>query len=236
MTTDSAGRPLISCIVPVLNGVRFLGSALDSIFAQSHRPLELIVVDGGSTDGTLDLLAAYPGPLQVLIHAEPGAAAGRNIGLAAAQGQFVAFLDADDLWQPDKLARQLARFAARPELQLSVTMLQNFWIAELAAEAERYREAPFMRPLPGYSTVTLLARREAFERVGPFNPDFRYADGAEWFLRAASLGRACELLPEILVRRRIHDANISRRNTALLQSEFLKIARALVQSQRRADS
>lgn len=112
---------LISCIVPVFNGERYVSETLDSILAQTYRPLELIVADDGSTDGTAAVVARYGEPVRYLWQSNQGPAAARNLGVSAAQGEFVAFLDADDLWHPEKLTRQMARFHARPELSLSVT-------------------------------------------------------------------------------------------------------------------
>src|SRR5262249_2428536 len=107
---------LISCIVPVFNGERYLREALDSILAQTYQPLELIVLDDGSTDGTAALVAGYGERIRYLWQANAGEAGARNRGLSIAQGEFVAFLDADDLWHPEKLRRQLARLHDRPEL------------------------------------------------------------------------------------------------------------------------
>lgn len=134
-----AEQPLISCIVPVFNGERYLWEALESIFAQTYRPIEVLVVDDGSTDGTGAVAASYGSRLRYLWQPNAGPAAARNRGLEAARGEFVAFLDADDLWHPEKLARQMARFAARPGLDGSVAHVQMQWEAEVACEGERCR-------------------------------------------------------------------------------------------------
>ncbi|MGB7951879.1 MAG: glycosyltransferase family A protein, partial [Candidatus Binatia bacterium] len=90
--------PLISCIVPVFNSEKYLGEALDSIFAQSYRPLEVIIVDDGSTDGTSAVAAGYQDRVRLLKQSNQGPGATRNYGVRASQGGFVAFLDPDDLW------------------------------------------------------------------------------------------------------------------------------------------
>jgi len=110
---------LISCIVPVFNGERYLGETLNSILAQTHQPLEIIIADDGSTDGTNAIVARYGHHVRYLFQPNAGVAA-CNLGLSAAHGDFVAFLSADDLWHPEKLALQNARFQARPELDISV--------------------------------------------------------------------------------------------------------------------
>jgi glycosyltransferase involved in cell wall biosynthesis len=111
----------VSCIVPVFNGERFVAEALESILAQTYRPIDVIVADDGSTDGTAAILSGYGGRIRVVTQPTAGPAATRNLGLEAARGEFVAFLDADDVWHPEKLAKQVRRFAARPGLQACVT-------------------------------------------------------------------------------------------------------------------
>ena len=203
--------PLISCIMPVFNGERYLGEALDSFLGQTYRPLEVIVVDDGSTDGTAGVVARYGERIAYLFQPNAGPAAARNLGLGAARGEFVAFLDADDLWHPEKLARQMARFRARPELDMSVTGVQNFWAPEVIEDDQRYRDPRNRPPWPGYVCPTLLARREAFEVVGPFNSSLRLSSDDEWFIRAAEHGQVRELLPQVLVRRRYHRSNLTLR-------------------------
>jgi glycosyltransferase involved in cell wall biosynthesis len=226
------GQPLISGIVPAFNGERYLRETLDSMLAQTHRPLEIIVVDDGSTDGTPDVAASYGDKVRYLRQDNAGPATARNRGLNAARGEFVAFLDADDLWHPEKSARQMAHFAARPELGLCITHVQNFWIPELAAEAERYRDHPLSRPVPGYLTQTLLARRSVFETVGQFDPGLHHAEKTDWFLRALGQGAVLELLPDVLVYRRLHETNVSRSLGAASRDEYLRLLKASLDRRR----
>ena len=120
---------LISCIVPAYNGERYLGQTIDSILGQTYRPIEVIVVDDGSTDRTADVAAGYGAPVRLISQPNAGPAAARNTGIEAARGVFLAFLDSDDLWHEEKLERQMQRFAARPELDYCVTHIRNFWVA-----------------------------------------------------------------------------------------------------------
>jgi glycosyltransferase involved in cell wall biosynthesis len=226
--------PLISCIVPVFNGERFLRESLDSILAQSCRPLEIIVADDGSTDSTAGAVAIYGEQVSYLRQANQGPAAARNFGLGAAQGEFVAFLDQDDLWHPEKLTRQLARFEARPELDVSVTHVRLFWDDDLQHEEEKFRGHRITRDLPGYITGTLLARRALFNRVGPFDTRLRYGDAMGWFLRAGEHGAIIELLPDVLLYHRMHRTNLSRREAANSRGEFLHILKASLDRKRQA--
>ncbi len=233
---------LVSCVVPVFNGERYLREALDSILAQTYRPLEVVVADDGSTDSTVEIVAGYADAVRYVRQDNAGAPAARNLGLDNGRGDFIAFLDADDVWHPEKLARQMARFDARPDLDLCVTHLQAFWIAELKEEAARFRDHPLSGPLPGYSTVTLLARRALFERVGRFNVALSVGDPMEWFLRAAHEGAVMELLPETLVYRRMHQRNLSwdvdetRRMTTAMQASVLRVVKESLDRRRREGS
>jgi glycosyltransferase involved in cell wall biosynthesis len=154
---------------------------------------------------------------------QPRTRSGANLGLRAARGEFIAFLDADDLWHPEKLERQMARFRARTELDYCVTHAQNFWVPELQAEAEKFRHHRISRPLPGYVTQTLCARRGVFTEVGLFDTDLAYGDSADWFLRAAERGAVMELLPDVLMYRRLHPNNRSRILGSCSRQEFLRI-------------
>jgi glycosyltransferase involved in cell wall biosynthesis len=226
-TVPAAPRPepLVSCVVPVFNGERYLREALDSILAQSYPSIDVVVVDDGSTDGTAGVLADYRARIRTLSQANAGPATARNRGLAAAAGDLIAFLDADDLWHPDKLARQVRRFEARPELDACVTLVQNFWMPEVSAEQDRFRSEPRGRPVPGYVTQTLLARRGVFDAVGAFDARLRHGDGTEWFLRAREAGAVVELLEEVLVYRRLHAGNRSRRHAGRSREEYLRLVK-----------
>ena len=205
--------PLISCVVPVFNGERYLGETLDSILAQTYQPLEIIVADDGSTDGTASVVGRYGEQVRYLRQANAGEAAARNLGLSGASGEFVAFLDADDLWQPEKLERQMSRFQNPPQIDLCFTRYNNFWVPELAEEEQRYKGQTLAQPQSAWSISTLLARRSAFERFGKFSNDGSWPPESEnliWFLHAAERGAVIEVMPDIMMLRRLHAANQSR--------------------------
>ncbi len=227
-------QPLISCIVPVFNGERYLREALDSVLAQTHRPLEIIVADDGSTDGSANVVAAFRDGVRYLRQSNQGPSSARNLGIRAALGDFIAFLDADDLWHPQKLQRQMDRFKTRPELDYCVTHVQNFWIPELRHEAAKYHNHRITRPIPGYVTGTLLGRRAVFDTVGLFNPDLPHGDSTDWFLRAAECGTMMELLPEVLMYRRLHPTNRSRIRAATSRDEYLHLVKLSLDRRRRS--
>ena len=202
--------PLVSVIMPAFNQSRYIRAALESVFAQTYRPVEVIVVDDGSTDDTPAILAAHADRVVGVRQANAGPAAARNSALAHARGDFIAFLDADDLWHERKIERQMARFGAWPQLEISVCMVENFWDGDPAVEAERFRERGYEKVMAGIVVQALLARRAVFDRVGSFDTRFRFCEDTDWYLRAAESKAVVEFLPETLGYRRVHDANMTR--------------------------
>lgn len=225
--------PLVSCIVPCFDGERYLAEAIESILAQTHRPIDPIVVDDGSTDGSPAVVRRFAGVVRSVRQPNSGPGAACNRGLDLARGELIAFLEQDDLWEPDKLARQVAALAADPEAGFCVAHARNFWAPERAAEAARHAGRPAMRPVPGYVIQTLLARREAFAEVGRFDETLPYTFAMDWFLRAEDLGVRGILLDDVLTHRRLHDANTSRRNRAASHDEFLHLVKATLDRRRR---
>jgi glycosyltransferase involved in cell wall biosynthesis len=227
---------LISCIVPVYNGEEYLAEAIDSILKQSYRPFEIIIVDDGSTDATATVAERYNKQIRYLTQRNAGPAAARNRGIDAATGEFVAFLDADDLWHPGKLERQIACFQESDALDYCISYVQNFWIPELIAEENNFRDHRMSKPLPGYVTGTLLARRDFFNAVGQFNSAMEHADDTEWFLRANEHGAGVKLLPDVLLYRRLHYTNLSRVKASNSRDEYLRVVKAALDRRRRFDN
>jgi glycosyltransferase involved in cell wall biosynthesis len=208
----------VSCIVPVFNGERFLRDALESVLAQTRPPDEIIVVDDGSSDGSAAIARSFGDAVIYMHQNNAGASAARNAGIRRARGSLVALQDADDLWLPEKLERQLACLSRRPELGFCVVHSQNFWMPELEAEARAFADQPFAGPLPAFTFQSLLARRGLFETVGPINESLRTGGDVDWFLRAREAGVSHELLPEVLLRRRLHSNNLTRVDLASRES------------------
>jgi len=207
MATD----PKISCIVPVYNGAAYIKDALDSIAAQTLGVVETIVVDDGSTDETATVVSEASGPITYVYQDNAGPAAARNTGIELAQAEFVAFLDADDMWHPEKLARQAARFHARPELEYCLTYKRNFWQPSLKNEEARLRREGHIvtKDAPGYVMQTMLARKATFDTVGLMDASLRIGEDTDWIARAESMGVVRELLTDVLVFRRLHEHNLS---------------------------
>jgi glycosyltransferase involved in cell wall biosynthesis len=226
---------LVSCIVPVYDGERYLREALDSIASQTYRLIEIIVVDDGSNDGSARIAGEFPTPIRFLQQSNAGPAAARNSGIRVARGEFVAFLDADDLWYPDKLSKQVTLLRERDDLGFCVTLIQNFWMPEVHMEKERLEGSRLAEPLPGYNAPTLLVRAKSLQRVGEFSEAMAHTSEPDWFLRAREVGVAGELLNEVLVERRLHLFNRSRLRKSSSSQEYLRYLKARLDLQRRID-
>jgi len=220
--------PRISCIVPVYNGEKYLVEALESIFRQTLAAFEVIVVDDGSTDSTPSVASRDP-RVKYLRQANAGPSAARNHGIRESRGELLAFLDADDLWHPEKLERQAASFAARPELDISLTHARNFWAPEVRDEEERFGGAR-VGVLPAQS---MMARRRVFDRVGLFDVSMVHREVPGWLVHAKHQGVVIETLAEVLCDRRIHESNRSRGATEA--PGMLALAQAML-AMRRARS
>jgi glycosyltransferase involved in cell wall biosynthesis len=222
----------VACIIPVFCGERYLAETIASLRAQTHPDLEIIVADDGSTDATRELALRAGSSVRYAWQPNAGPAAARNLGLRLCAADWVAFLDADDLWHPERLERQLSRFAARPELALSFTYIQNFIDADGVLLATPDLEARLLGPVPGLGMSTLLARRAVFDQIGSFDPTIQHGSGLEWVLRAREHGLAEELWPEVLVYRRLHPENRSRRRAQASRDEHLRVLKAALDRRR----
>jgi glycosyltransferase involved in cell wall biosynthesis len=223
---------LVSCIVPTYNCERFVGEAIESILRQTYAPLEIICVDDGSTDGTRAVVHKFGDRIRYLYQQNAGPATARNTGAKSARGEFIAFLDSDDIWVPDKLKIQVAHLRNNPDHGFCVAHVQNFWEPELAEEQAKFQGHPRSKPTPGYVTQALLVRTGAFERIGLFNTEMKHTDAAEWFMRAKACGVVGDLLDDVLVTRRLHKDNRSRKHAGRSQDEFLDMAMAALKKKR----
>lgn len=226
---------LVSCIVPVYNGERYVAEALDSILSQSYAPVEVIVVDDGSEDGTAGVLSGYGRRIRCVRQENAGPAAARNRGLAESAGDLVAFLDADDLWHREKLARQVDHLGRSPECDLCTTHWRYIWAEELSEEAEQFWGHPLEGPLAGYMLQTLLTRRTVFEEIGPFDPSLRYGEDHEWFTRASDAGKTLCTLPDVLACRRVHPDSMLHRDPDAFRASFFGFVKRHLDRQRSAN-
>lgn len=208
MPTDATPLPLVSVIIPVYNGERFLAEAIESVLAQTYQNYEVIVVDDGSTDNSPEIARSYPS-VRFIKQEHAGTAAARNRGVMLAAGEYLAFLDADDLWMPNKLRLQMEEFDADPSLAIVTGLVEQFLMPGLEG-----RFSIPASPQEGYSAVALVIKRAVLERTGGFIEATASAETIAWFVRLAELNLPVRVLPHVVARRRIHGDN-----TTLLKRE-----------------
>ena len=194
----------VSVVVPAFNARRTLPATVASIESQTVRPLEIIVVDDGSTDDTAEVARSLDADgLRVTTQANAGHAAARNTGIAAAQGHHVAFLDADDLWLPQKLERQLAEMRRDPSiraLQHGAARIDDelslLWVEPCRRSQDQLDDTLHFRNMPALMS-TLLAERELLEDVGGFDPSLVILQDWDLALRLARRGQF-HSLPDVM--------------------------------------
>jgi glycosyltransferase involved in cell wall biosynthesis len=195
---------LISAIVPVYNGDRYLAAAIASILAQNYAPLEILVIDDGSTDDTAKIANQFQQHIRYIYQPNCGAPSARNVGLNMANGEVIAFLDADDIWSKHKLALQIDILTKNPSVEVVLGYHQK--TRSIAAEIQDEQNLP---PELVLSVGTSLFRRSAFDRVGLFNEELRQTDDWDWFMRARELAIVMMTCPETVLFYRRHDRNIT---------------------------
>ena len=231
MTTE----PLVTVIVPVFNGARFLPAAIASIAKQARGRVRAILIDDGSTDDSPAVIAAHAAAhewIETIRHpANLGVAAARNAGISRVATPYIAFLDQDDTWAENKLDRQFAVLAAEPELDFVIAR-QSFHLEAGIARPSWAKDRFFQGPQPGYVFGTMLGHRHCFERAGLLRENLLYGnDDVDWFGRVRLSGLRYRMLDEVLLARTLHDANHSRL-TAMGNPELLRVMRDAIRQRR----
>jgi glycosyltransferase involved in cell wall biosynthesis len=203
-------KPLVSVVIPVHNCQAFVAEAVRSALDQDHAPLEVIVVDDGSTDDSVAMLKPFGDAIRLVQVRNGGPARARNKGFELARGEFVAFLDADDVWRPGKLTAQVQHLLDCPDVGICYT---DWWVWQPGADGRFERPAhaslPVGRPGPSaersgwiYSrllldcellTTTVMLRAELARRVGLFDPELAIGEDYDFWLRMSRAARITRL-------------------------------------------
>jgi glycosyltransferase involved in cell wall biosynthesis len=220
---------LVSVIIPVYNSERYVAEAIESVLSQTHRSIEVIVVDDGSTDDSAQIVKRY-GSVQYYFQPHGGIGSALNRGIQEARGSFFAFLDTDDLWKNNKLIRQMSFLNQNPEPDIVFGHVEHFFSSEIDDNLRRKLRCPDGL-MPGYCRGTMLIKRDTFLNIGPFATDWKLGDFADWYLRATEKGLTSLMLPDVLLRRRIHNFNQGIRNRNY-QLDYVRILKAALDRQR----
>jgi glycosyltransferase involved in cell wall biosynthesis len=222
MTVQRAG---ISAILPVFNGGRYLEEALRSALDQSLPPSEVIVVDDGSTDGSAEIAESFGDPVRCIRQGNIGVAGARNRGLAVATGEFIAFLDHDDLWPRTKLEVQVAALRANPDVGIVSGHVRYLG----GALPGRPWTEPGSRETPGTGYLqAAVIRRSVFDRIGVLNEDVGgAADDLEWMMRARDLRVRRLMLNDVTLLYRWHGDNTTANIEASAAGQLKAVKRSL---------
>jgi glycosyltransferase involved in cell wall biosynthesis len=225
---------LISVMIGAYNAAPYLAEAIESVFAQTHRSLELIVVDDGSEDATAEVARAYGDRLTLVQQERGGNGAARNTAVQHARGGFFAFLDADDRFTPDKLSLQMAALRADRELDMVFGHVREFVSPELDAEQRKLVRPP-AAVSPWAAPNLMLIRRASFERVGPFSSTLRVGVTVDWFARATEARLKSIVLPDVVLERRLHTQNNGLREQQA-RSQYIHVLKAAMDRRRQSQT
>jgi len=226
---------LVSVIIPVYNGERYLAAAITSVLAQTYSPVEVIVVDDGSTDGSADVVRSFGTAVRYETQRHGGSPdAARNHGVELSQGEYLAFLDQDDLWVTNKLELQTAACAADDALDLVFGLVEQFLSPDLPVETAQRMRYP-TGVAPGCILTAMLVSRSAFFRVGSFPTRWQLSGFVDWYARAREISLNEVMLPQTIARRRIHAWNL---NIVQGQSkvDYVRAIKASLDRRRRRDT
>lgn len=208
-------------IIPVFNGEQFLGAAIESALAQTRVPNEIIVIDDGSTDRSAEIARSIPG-VRLVQQANAGPAAARNAGIVTATSDYVALLDADDLWPADRLAI-MARILDREPAVGAVVGRQRL-LVELGAPLPSWvpdsTDPEAIDPVDLDRPTGFLVRRSLFDTVGLYDESMVYGEDVDWYLRCVDAGVRWELIEDVTQIRRVHAANLTHDAEAVRRANF----------------
>lgn len=198
--------PLVSVLVAAYNSEDFIEDALESVWDQTYPNYEIIVVNDGSTDSTASKLNQWKNKITIIEKENGGIASARNAGLAAAKGDFIAILDADDAWLPTKLFEQMEYFQSHPAVSIVFSLAQNVLHKDLV-----HRKNISPQPLPiiaAHIPGNCMVRKNTFDQIGYFNESIILGEFAEWYGKALNANIKIGCVDSLLLLRRIHGNNI----------------------------
>lgn len=216
-----------SVIIPAFNAERFIADAIGSVRQQSIAPREILVVDDGSTDGTATVVLGLGTGIRLIRQANAGCGAATTAGMRAATTEFIAGLDADDLWLDQKMERQLGFLRRRRDVAACFGRMRQFRDG-LVDNGDGH-------VADGWTRTTMVVRTEAAISVGAMvDSDCRVGETVDWLARLRELGNRLELLPEVLALRRIRAGSLTYARTAMRDLGYLTAARQAILRRRAA--
>lgn len=212
----------ISVIIPAFNAAPYIGEAVSSVLRQTQSVSEIIVVDDGSTDDTAETARSFP-DVRLISCEHAGQASARNLGVRQAIGDFIAFLDADDVWADKKISLQLPQLE---NFDLVFGLVEEF----ITPGFERELTTKPRPVMPGMLPGTVLMRRSTFASVGEF-ANLRVGEFVDWMSKAKRLELKTTTVSEVVLYRRLHQTNLGRQENSSNQ-DYVSILKAHVDRMR----
>ncbi len=225
---------MISVVIPAWNAAATIAETLQSVAAQSRAPDEVVVVDDGSDDETAAIASSEAVVSRVIRTPNKGTAAALNLGISKARGDLLAFVDADDLWTPDKLDLQCRAMAGRHEGAVIGGLVEAFLCPSVAKEDARGLDFKQGRQV-GWSLGAMLIPRRTFDRVGVIDESLRHGFFIDWVARAHAAEVSFIMFEEVVLRRRVRPGSLGKRSLAeddALSKDFLTVARNAIARRR----
>lgn len=222
-------EPLISVVIPVYNAERFIEEAVESVFAQGHPHIEVIVVNDGSTDATAARLAGFGNKIKVIEQENKGQAVARNRGLAVARGEFIGLLDADDMWTPDHVSSLLPLLTNSPEVMAARGQVR--YVRFDGGEVSKETPPLFLEALVG----ACLYRAELFDRIGNFDETMRSGEDFDWHIRFSESGLEEKRVEKVTLLYRRHENNLTNSREFISSGQIASFRRKLERARARND-
>ncbi len=205
--------PKVSVIIPTYNCAQYITESIDSVLNQTYKDYEIIVVDDGSTDNIKEILVTYTSKIKYIYQENSGPSKARNTGILNSNGQYIAFLDADDIWEPTKLEKQLPLFERDHMTSLVFCFTKHvdingnvFFIDEYDSGWKGYAaNRLLLRPL---ATSSVLIKKNNLQKVGVFDEKLLFSEDNDLFLRIAARFRF-NFVSEALIKKRVHNQNLT---------------------------
>ncbi|MTJ10251.1 glycosyltransferase [Anabaena sp. UHCC 0204] len=211
----------VSVIIPVFNGEKYLVEAIENVKNQNYQPLEIIVIDDGSTDKTAEIAAEFKDSIRYIYQENSGPSAARNRGIRIANGDAIAFLDVDDIWSDDKLKVQGNYLADNTSVEIVQGLIQQMNLSQLTSDKKPIFE-PVYKPYNYINLGSAIYRKSVFEKIGIFDETLNYAEDVDWFIRAWENGISKVLIDQVMLFYRKHQKNMTEGKN-LVELGFIKI-------------
>ena len=226
-------KDLVSIIIATLNAQSFLAKALDSIQNQTHTLFEVIIVDGGSDDLTLEIAKQYPFVV-VINQVSSGLASAWNEGILASQGNYITFLDGDDFWDPQTLEWHLHSFNHNPLCQASIGRVQFFLSQGLEKLPHGFKASLLDDSHLAYMPGCFMGKRSVFDRLGMFDESLRVTSDLIWFAQLKMTDMMIEKRVEVMLYKRVHEKNLSYTATQAMtyDDEITSVLHTLIKTKR----